>query len=102
MSDQLTKAKVAATIRANIARMSAALATNEPAAKVYCWNAYGLGVTFKGSDCGVVSIERATIVRKPDGRTFHNGANVPAVLMSRADALQAAIASATETLAAFA
>lgn len=102
-ADQIAlKAEVAATIRANIARMQAALASNKPDAKVYCWNAYGLGVLANQDGVSVVSIERATIIRKPSNVTYRNGANVPAVLMCRAVALEAAIASASQTLTAFA
>ena len=99
---EITKAKVAATIKANIARMQAALASAKPEQKVYCWNAYGLGVLTDQEGVSVVSIERATIIRKPSNVTYRNGANVPAVLMPRGEALQAAIASAQSTLAHFA
>lgn len=98
----ITKAKVAGTIKANIDRMQAALATNKPGSLVFAWHAYGLGVRADQEGVSVVSIERASIVRKPGGATYRNGANVPAVLMPRDVALEAAIASARTTLAAFA
>lgn len=101
-TDTALKAKVAGTIQANIDRMQAALATNKPGALVFAWRDYGLGVLANQDGISVVSIERASIVRKPGGATYRNGANVPAVLMPRDVALEAAIASARTTLAAFA
>src|SRR5688572_33350468 len=87
----MTKTEFAAVFRRNLTALETALAANKPGSKVWAWSAYHLGVAVKDGECQAVSLDRATIVRKPDGRTFKNGAGKPAALVDRADALRAAI-----------
>lgn len=98
----MTKSEFATVFRRNLSALETALAANKPGSKVWAWSAYHLAVAVTDGACQAVSIDRATIVRKPDGRTFKNGAGVPAVLVDRAEALKAAIEDTKGHLARFA
>lgn len=97
----MTKSEFASVFRRNLTALETALAANKPGSKVWVWP-YHLAVAVNGCECQAVSIDRATIVRKPDGRTFKNGAGVYAALTDRADALKAAIEETKGHLARFA
>lgn len=97
----MTKTEFRAVFARNLAALETALAANKPGSKIWVWP-YHLAVAVNGSECQAVSIDRATIVRKPDGRTFKNGHGAQAVLTDRADALRAAIEETKGHLARFA
>lgn len=105
MNMQITeqaKTEIRDTINANIRRMNDALATAKPNQLVWAWSHYGLGVIVNADGISTHCISRATVITKPDSRTFKNGNGEFARLMPRREALEVAILAAQKSLAIFA
>lgn len=98
----LDKADIARVLRSNLIRLEAALATCRPQEMVFAWPDYWIGIKIGSDGPQAVSIDRATIVRLNDKRTFHNGAKVQAAILPRMVALEGAIELQRSTLSRFA
>lgn len=85
-------AEITATMEGNIAALEAAFAAR-PTDYVYCWEKSGLAVRLIDGKPSVVGIDRATGFPLNDPHTFTNGANIPAVLTPRMQALETALAN---------
>jgi hypothetical protein len=92
------RAEIVRTLEKNAARIEAAIATSK-GGFVYAWADYGLGVLIASDGPRVVSVECATVIRKPDARTFTNGAKRPAEIIERNAALAAALAMVRANIA---
>jgi len=99
MTDQ-DKAELRRLVSANLIRLEAALRTARPQEMVFAWPDYWVGIKITSDGAPqACAIDRATVVRLNDRRTFHNGNRVQAALLPRMVALEGAIEQTRLTLA---
>lgn len=99
MTDQ-DKADIRRKIASNLIRLEAALRSARPQEMVFAWPDYWIGIKITSDGAPqACAIDRATVVRLNDSRTFHNGFKVQAAMLPRMVALEGAIEQTRQTLA---